>query len=172
MTKKKIFISVGIFLVISIIVILNTKTVMNSFEYPEKMPEDFNFIVKLNSNEYCINTYDNTFSKSINWDKDTIINYRISNSEKKRIYKLIKEYNIIKYPNYFTPSTHIKVSPSFDYYFKSTFDSINVEINWKFNTESKEKEATQLMDFLYRIFDNILKEEQIKKLPETKRISL
>ena len=71
---------------------------MTSYEYPEKMPEDFNFIVKLNSNEYCINTYNNTFSKSINWDKDTIINYKISNLEKNRVYQLIKEYNIIKYP--------------------------------------------------------------------------
>ena len=171
MTKKKVFISVGILLVISIILILNTKRVMTSYEYPEKMPEDFNFIVKLNSNEYCINTYDNTFSKSINWDKDTIINYKISNLEKNRVYQLIKEYNIIKYPNYFTPSTHVIVNPSFDYYFKSTFDSINVEIDWEFNTESKEKEAKLLKDFLYRIFDNILKEEDIKNLPETKRVS-
>jgi hypothetical protein len=106
MTKKKIFIAVGILLVVSIVVILNTKRVMTSYEYPEKMPKDFNFIVKLNSNEYCINTYDNTFSKSINWDKDTIKNYKISDSEKRRVYQLIKEYNIIKYPNYFTPPTH------------------------------------------------------------------
>jgi hypothetical protein len=172
MTKKKIFIAVGILLVVSIVVILNTKRVMTSYEYPEKMPKDFNFIVKLNSNEYCINTYDNTFSKSINWDKDTIKNYKISDSDKRRVYQLIKEYNIIKYPNYFTPPTHINVSPSFDYYFKSTFDSINVEINWKFNTESKEKEAILLKDFLYRIFDNILKEEQIKNLPETVRLAM
>ena len=171
MTKKKIFISLGILLAISIIVILNTKRVMKSYGYPEKMPKDFNFIVKLNSDEYCINSYDNTFSKSINWDKDTIINYKVSDSEKRRIYQLIKEYNIIKYPNYFTPSTHIIVSPSFDHYFKCTFDSINFEINWEFNTESEEKEAKLLRDFLYKIFDNILKEKQIKNLPETKRIS-
>ena len=36
MTKKKVFISVGTLLVISIILILNTKRVMTSYEYPEK----------------------------------------------------------------------------------------------------------------------------------------
>ena len=171
MTKKKVFISVGILLVISIILILNTKRVMTSYEYPEKMPKDFNFIVKLNSNEYCINTYNNTFSKSLNWNKDTIISYKIGDLEKSRVYQLIKEYNIIKYPNYFTPPTHLIVNPSFDYYFKSTFNSINVEINWEFNTESKEKDAKLLKGFLYGIFDNILKDEDIKNLPETKRVS-
>ena len=171
MTKKKVFVSGGILLVISIIVILNTKRVMTSYEYPEKMPKDFNFIVKLNSNEYCINTYNNTFSKSLNWNKDTIISYKIGDLEKSRVYQLIKEYNIIKYPNYFTPPTHLIVNPSFDYYFKSTFNSINVEINWEFNTESKEKDANLLKSFLYGIFDNILKDENIKNLPETKRVS-
>ena len=67
MTKKEIFISLGILFVISIIVILSDKRVMTSYEYPEKMPEDFNFIVKLNSNEYSINTYENTLSKSVIW---------------------------------------------------------------------------------------------------------
>ena len=169
MTKNKILISIGILLVVSLVIILNTKKIMKTYQYPEKMPTDFNFIAKIIDNEYSINTYNNTFSKTINFGKDTIISFKISNNEKKRIYNLIKEYNIIKYPNYFTPPTHIIKSNSFDYYFKCTFDSINVEINWEFNTESEEKDATNLMNFLIQIFDNILEDKRIKDLPESER---
>jgi len=172
MTKKKIFIAIGILLAISIIVILNTKRVMTSYEYPEEMPSDFNFVANVESSKYVLDTYNNVFSKSLNWSKDTIIHYKISEIEKRRIYNLIKENDIIKYPNYFAPPTHVSVMPSFDYYFKCTFDSINVEINWEYNTESEEKEAKQLRDFIYSTFDSILTEERIKNLPESERTSL
>ncbi len=172
MTKNKILISIGILFAISLVIFLNNKKVMTSYQYPEKMPTDFNFIAKINDNEYSINTYNNTFTKTINWEKDTIIAFKISNNEKLRIYNLIKEYDIIKYPNYFTPPTNIIIRPTFDYYFKCTFDSIDVEINWKFNTESEEKDATILRNFLLQIFDNIMLDKRIKNLPKTERISI
>ena len=172
MIKKKTLIYLGLLLIILIVIVLNIKKTMYSFEYPEKIPKDFNFIAKITSGKYSINTYNNTFSKSINWDKDTVLYYKINDNEKRRIYDLIKEYNIIRYPNYFTPPTHRRIMPSFDYYFKCTFDSINVEINWEYNTESEEKKAQQLRDFLFQIFENILEEERIKNLPKTERISM
>ena len=102
---------------------------MTSYEYPDRMPKNFNFIAKLENNYYTINTYNNTFSKSLEWDKETIISYKISNKEKKRVFELIKENDIISYPNYFTPSTHVIIRPTENYYFKCTYNSANIEIN-------------------------------------------
>ena len=171
MKKRNIFITIGILLFALLIFIIGHKRMMFTYKYPKEMPSDFNFVAKVESNKYVIDTYNNTLSKSINWDKDTIIHYEISESDKRRIFNLLKENDIIKYPNYFTPPTHYQIMPSFDYFFKCTFDSINVEINWEFNTESEEKEAKKLRVFLYQIFDNILENEQIKKLPKSKRVA-
>jgi len=172
MKKRNILITIGILLFVFLIIIFSYKKVMFTYEYPEEMPSDFDFVAKVESSEYVIDTYNNTFSKSLNWDKDTIIHYNISDNEKKRIYNLVKENDIIKYPNYFAPPTHYKIMPSFDYYFKCTFNSINVEINWEYNTESEDKEAKQLRGFIHSIFDNILIEEQIENLPNSERISM
>ena len=172
MIKKIILVSIAVLLMISLIIFLNISKVVYSYEYPEKMPTDFNFIAKIESNEYTINTYNNTFSKSLDWGKDTIISFKIGDNDKNRIYNLIKEYNIIKYPHYYAPPTKRRIMPSFDHYFKCTFDSIDVEIKWEFNTESREKDAEKLTDFLFLIFENVAKDEQIKNLPEARMFQL
>lgn len=160
-----------VIIIIFLTTIYGCQRAMNTFNYPEKMPEDFNFIAKINSQEYTINTFDNEFRKSLQWGKDTVIEFKINEFEKRRIYQLIKDYDIVKYPNYFTPPTHVKIDPNFNHYFKTTFDSINVEINWEFNTESEESEAKKLNEFFFEVFKNILENEQIKQLPKSERVS-
>ena len=171
MKNIKIIIFSSLFL-ISFIGILTYKKNMYVFTYPDKVLANFNFIAKLNSSEYVLNTYNNTFSKGLTWEKDTIINFKISNEEKIRIYNLMKEINIVEYPNYYAPPTHIRVSPSFDFYFKCSFEAINIEINWEFNIESEIEKAVKLRKFLHSIFENILNDPKIKNLPESERISM
>lgn len=84
----------------------------------------------------------------------------------------MKKINIIRYPNYFVPKTKIRVFPSGDYYFKCTFNQIEFEIKWYENTESEQKNAKELMSFLYSIFENILEDNRVKNLPESKRYRL
>jgi hypothetical protein len=171
--KKKKYISI-LLIVIAIIVIrlFYYEKIYYEFEYPEKMPDNFNFIVEINHNDYILNTHKNEFTKGITWKKDTVLNYELSKVEKNRIYNLMKDINIIEYPNYYAPKTYLSITPSPVYYFKCEFDNIEIEINWKYNTESEQEKAVKLRDFIYSIFEKILEEKEIKNLPKSTRYRL
>ena len=149
--------------------IINANKYHFNFEYSEKVPEDFNFIAKINYTDLILDTYKNEFSKGITWEKDTVISYKLSNSEKQRIYELMKKIDIVNYPNYFAPKTNWIIHPSNTYYFKCEFDSVKVEVRWVYHTDSETEDAIKFRNFMYSIFENILQEEEIKKLPETYR---
>jgi hypothetical protein len=138
---------------------------------PKKMPDDFNFLAKYGYlYGYEVNTYQNTFTKSIRWNSDTLINFSFSDKQKSLIYKEIKRYRILNYPTDFIPTSRIKSIPAPSYYLKFTINGIEKVIIWETNTESDRCKATHLR----KVFDVIVSftklDSTILKLPEDTRV--
>jgi len=136
----------------------------------EKMPDDFDFIAKYGiAEENTINTFNNTFTKKINWDKDTTISLSFPYEEKEKVYQKIKRYAIGKLPGTFEPESNRKVSPSPTYYLRFKMNGTIHEILWETNTLSKEESAKKLRAIFTQINNYLKGQEVITNLPEDKR---
>lgn len=136
----------------------------------EKMPDDFDFIAKYGiAEENAINTFDNTFTKKIDWDKDTTISLSFPNKEKEKVYRKIKRYAIEELPVTFEPESNMDVSPSPTYYLMFKMNGSVHEIKWETNTYSKEKKAKRLRAIYTQINSYLKGQEAIGNLPEDER---
>lgn len=160
------------YILLSFLSILFTGCIDKSYNYPTEMPDDFNFIAKINSDEYTIDTYNNRLTKTLDWDKDTVITYELTDLEKERIYKIFVKIDIYNYPKEFAPTSRGRILPSFEFHMKTTFNSNTKEIIWVENTESKIRKARKLRKVFNEIFKNILEDERIRMLPEDERAFL
>lgn len=142
------------------------------FDYPDNMPEDFNFIAKLGSGHYKIDTYNNTLTKSIEMGKDTTINYVFPQKGKEKIFKNLKQIDIYKYPGNYSPTSTVQTLPASEYYFSSNINGETINIDWVENTCSETKEARNLMGIFNEIFKIINEDKKVKELPESKIRSL
>lgn len=133
------------------------------------MPIDFNFEVSLGTDSYRIDTYKETYTKAIDWEKDTMITLRLTREEKELIYETIRKIDIYKYPENYAPTSTISVSPSFSFTIKITMDGIDHSINWTENTESETKDAKSLRKLFEVITEQIENHKEIKELPESER---
>jgi hypothetical protein len=140
-----------------------------STNYPETMPNDFNFISNIADSSYVLDTYKAKLTKKIDWELDTAISYRLSLAEKQKIYTILKEIDIYRYPPNYAPTTRVRLRPSFSYQFEFTLNGGDYKINWKENTESETKDAKELRNLFREIQSDIEKDSQVKKLPESKR---
>ncbi len=141
-------------------------------DYPDAMPKDFNFVMKIHNSSYIIDTYKNTLTKAIDWDKDTTISFHFSDKEKLKQYKNLTELDIYKYPPNYAPTTTIQKSPSLDYFLSFTMNGIEWTINWTENTESEIKDAKKLRNLFLELLEYIEKDERVKKLPQSERAFL
>ena len=163
----KIFaISIAIVQMIVLLIIFGVKKRIGS--YPERMPEDFNFVASFWTDSYKIDTNKNIYTKALNWEADTIISLCLTNEEKELIYKK-KKIDIYKYPHNYAPTSTISVSPSFSFSIKVSINGHDHSINWTENTESKNKDAKRLMELFENITEQIEKHEEVKRLPKSKR---
>jgi hypothetical protein len=144
--------------------------VQQNSKYPSNMPEDFNFIAEIKSNTFVVDTYKNTLTKSIDWDKDTVISFEFPQYEKVKVFNILKEINILNYPKNFSPKSTIRIFPGFLYRFKFTMKSIEYEVDWKVNTESEVPDAKELKKLFEDIMLYIEKDQRVKNLPESKRV--
>ncbi|NPD45463.1 hypothetical protein [Lentimicrobium sp. S6] len=163
MRKKKLF---GL-LAIGLIVMFGCE--QRSSDYSDSMPDDFNFIANIADNSYIFDTYRGKLTKTIDWKRDTTISYQLPIGEKQKIYKLLKNIDIYKYPLNYAPTSTVKISPTFSYCFKFTINGIDHKINWKENTESEIKEARELRKLFLEIQNILEKDELIIELPLSKR---
>ncbi len=135
-----------------------------------KLPDDFNFIARYGiAEENSINTFDNTFTKKINWDRDTTISLTFPLEEKKKVYNKIMNYAIKELSDNYKPKSTTDISPSPTYYLLFKMNGTIYEITWETNTFSEEKEAKKLRA-LFTHIDNYLKEQEvIANLPDDER---
>lgn len=143
-----------------------------STNYPETMPNDFNFISNIAESSYILDTYKDKLTKTIDWELDTTISYQLSLAEKQNIYSILKEIDIYHYPQNYNPTTRVRVRPSFSYQFEFTLNGVDYKINWKENTESDTWDAKKLRKLFREIKNTLEKDDQVKKLPEDKRAFL
>jgi hypothetical protein len=137
--------------------------------YPDTMPNDFNFISNIADGEYILDTYKSKLTKTIDWDTDTTISYKIPFAEKQKIYKILKKIDIFQYPENYAPTSKKDVFPSFTYRFEFTMNDIDYKINWQENTESEIKDARELRKLFIEIQKYLENDYIIKELPESKR---
>lgn len=143
-----------------------------STKYPKTMSNDFNFISNIADSSYVLDTYKDRLTKKIDWALDTTISYQLSIAEKQRVYKILKEIDIYKYPENYNPTSTVEVFPSFSYQFEFTLNGVDYKINWKENTESDTKDAKELRNLFLEIQNMIEKDSKVKKLPKSKRAFL
>lgn len=144
---------------------------ISCFMNKEEMPDDFNFIATYGiAEENNINTFDSTFTKRINWDKDSTIALIFPINEKQKIFNLIRDFEIEKYPIDFQPKPNKDISPSPTYYFLFEMNGIIYEINWEINTSSNERRAMKLSDIFFHIDNYIKNENAYLCIPEDERI--
>ena len=167
--RNNIKILIGI-LAIGLIGVLGCER--RSSNYPDSMPNDFNFISNIEDNSYILNTYTNKLTKTIDWEQDTTIAYQLPFKEKQKIYALLKQIDIYKYPENYAPVSTINVSPTFSYHFEFTLNEVDYKINWKENTESEIRDARRLRKLFFEIRNMIEKDEEVRNLPESKRVFL
>lgn len=155
------------FVIIGLVIISGCER--KSTKYPVTMSNDFNFISNIADSSYVLDTYRDKLTKKIDWALDTTISYQLSVAEKQRIYKILKQIDIYKYPQNYNPTSTVKVFPSFSYQFEFTLNGVGYKINWKENTESDTKDAKELRNLFLEIQIIIEKDSIVKKLPESKR---
>lgn len=144
----------------------------SGFDYPETMPNDFNFVAKLGNGHYKIDTYNNTLTKTIDINKDTTINYQFPQKGKEKIFKILRQIDICKYPENYAPTSVKQILPTYEYYFSFSINGQTQKIKWVENTNSEIKEAKKLMGIFDEIFRIINDDNTVKRLPESKIYSL
>jgi hypothetical protein len=168
--KKIVLISSILFLTLIIFIVFNIKSVSTS--YPDQIPNDFDFEIQLDSKLYVVNSYQNTLSKGLNWDYDTIISFQVTKEWKEEIYNKLVKMDISKYPENYAPTTTKRVYPSFEYSIVYTLNGATNTINWIENTDSNEKEAKALRSFFESVYKDLIAHKDVQDLPESERITL
>jgi hypothetical protein len=134
------------------------------------MPSDFNFIAKFGiMKQNTVNTFDSTYTRSFDWNKDTIVIFTLSEKQKELIYKKIKRFKIEEFPYIFEPESSMEISPSPTYYLKFKFEGTEKEILWEKNVYSKEKNAEHLRSIFLEISSFVSQSKIIQRLPEDVR---
>ena len=169
--NKKVVVLLIVLISLILIVFFGYKKT-TGVNYKKEMTTDFNFLAKVYHDTYTIDTYSNTLTKLIDWESDTIITFHVSNEFREKIYHILRDIDIYKYPKNYAPTSTIRVSPSSSYYLKFTIDSDTTVINWTENTESEKKDAKKLRYLFSTIYDYLEQDERIKALPDSKRAFL
>jgi hypothetical protein len=143
--------------------------VKRSANYPNTMPNDFNFIMKIENSTYVIDTYRSTLTKTIDWETDTAISYQLTQKEKEKIFNTLKSIDIYKYPEDYAPTSTKTASPSYSYYLKFTINKKEYEISWKENTESEVEDARNFRRLFQEFKKFIEEDERVETLPKSKR---
>ncbi|HZL08599.1 MAG TPA: hypothetical protein VFC65_01265 [Prolixibacteraceae bacterium] len=161
--------SIGV-LIIGLTILLGC--VQKSTSYPDTMPNDFNFVLDVGHSSYVLDTYNNKLTKAIDWELDTTISYQLPLNERQRIYKILKNIDIYKYPENYAPTSTVTILPTAPYVFEFTLNGVDSKINWEENTESETKDAKELRKLFFEVVSTFEKDGRVKSLPESKRAFL
>jgi len=138
--------------------------------FSPRMPNDFNFIAIYGSmKQNTVNTFNNTYTRTYDWDNDTIVPFALSDEQKELIYRKIKRFKIEEFPNTFEPKSNIEVSPSPTFYLKFKIKGFDKEIIWETNVYSKESNAKHLRSIFSEIENFVNQNKIIQELPEDVR---
>lgn len=164
-TFKKIVLSVVF--VFSLSLILASCNANN--QMPENKPSDFNFVLNYGVDaKNQLDTQKEMFTKDMVMDPSVTTTLKLTDEEMDEIYTLMKNINILNYPDNFNPFSNSDQTPYSTYSFKIIVNGKEKNINWKDESGSNNKEAVDLRNLIKRIQEIIYSKDEYKKLPEAK----
>ena len=143
-----------------------------SFDYKSQMPKDFNFVANYYGGAYILDTYHQKLTVALDWNKDTVLPFRLTNEEKKHIYDVMCDIDIYQYPQDYGPTSKVIVDPSPDFNLKFTLDTVTCTINWEENTWSETRAARNLRKLFEQFSEIIEKDKRVQALPKSRRAVL
>lgn len=136
-------------------------------QLPEKKPSDFNFVLNYGVNaKNQLDTPKGTYTKDMVTAPSVTTTLKLSDEEMNEIYTVMRNINILSYPDNFNPKSNMFQNPFQTYSIKIIANGKEKNIYWKDESVSNSKEAVKLRDLIKRIHEIISTKEEYKKLPE------
>ncbi len=168
--KKSVFFKIC--LVICFTLTLYNCDQHSGFDYPEKAPEDFNFIAIWRFEGKVIDSSQGVFQQALSFDSDTTISFNFTGSQKEKIFQNLKGIDVFGYPEDFEPPTSTFVLPASNFYLEVEINGVRRKINWEENIYSSTEKAIRLRGF-FELLDKLLEAHpKIQELPEDDRLFL
>lgn len=146
---------------------------------PEEMPKDFELVFSYGvfqaKAHNGIDTINNKIYKDLVMDGLGTVDYEISKENLKMIYKILREADILSYPNPFKPKysdqaelgSQRMVLPNLEYHLSFVCDGVDHEMYWNDTNDSEAKLAVKLRDALKQISNLFESTEEYQGLPPT-----
>ncbi|AQM60135.1 hypothetical protein [Clostridium baratii] len=132
-------------------------------------PDDFNFVLKYGiQGKNQIDTFKSTYFKDMASEDSKEINLKLSDKDMDEIYSIMKDINILEYPDVFKPKSETNSKPYEEFYLKVLVNGKEKVIDWTEDNNSQSDEAVKLRKLFKRIHEIISTKEEYKDLPDTK----
>lgn len=136
---------------------------------PEKRPDDFNFVLKYGIQaKNQIDTFKSIYVKDMVNEDSKEINLKLSDKDMDEIYSIMKDIDILEYPDVFKPKSKISSKPYEEFYFKVLVNGKEKVIEWPEDNDSQSDEAVKLRKLFKRIHEIISTKEEYKALKDAK----
>lgn len=156
----------GFVLFIFMLTACSANKLQNS-KLPEKKPSDFNFILNYGVNaKNQLDTQKGIYTKDMVTVPSVTTTLKLSDEEMNEIYKVMKNINILSYPDNYSPKSNIWQTPFQTYIIKVIVNGKEKNIYWKDESVSQSKEAVNLRNLFKRIHEIVSAKEEYKKLPK------
>lgn len=141
----------------------------SSNKLQEKRPDDFNFVLKYGIQcKNQIDTFKSTYVKDMVSEDSKEINLKLSDEDMDEIYSIMKDINILEYPDVFKPKSEASSKPYEEFYIKVLVNGKEKVIDWPEDNNSQSDEAVKLRKLFKRIHEIISTKEEYKALPHAK----
>lgn len=141
----------------------------SSNKLQEKRPDDFNFVLKYGiQGKNQIDTFKSTYVKDMVSEDSKEINLKLSDEDMDEIYSIMKDINILEYPDVFKPKSETSSKPYEEFYLKVLVNGKEKVIDWPEDNNSQSDEAVKLRKLFKRIHEIISTKEEYKALPHAK----
>lgn len=157
-------------LIFTLLIFILTACIINKLHknrLPEKKPSDFDFVLNYGINaENQLDTQNGTYTKDMIKDPSVTTTLKLTDEEMNEIYVLMKDINLLNYPDNFSPKSNIYRTPFKTYSIKIIANSKEKNIYLKDENVSNTIEAVKLRNLFKKIHEIISVKEEYKKLPE------
>lgn len=144
----------------------------SGFDYPEKLPEHFDFKAVWHFEGKVIDSSQGLFRQALSFDTDTTVSFELTQSQKEKTYQVLKRIDIFGYSESFAPPSLMSVFPSSGFYLEVEINGVRRKINWEENVYSSTEKAIRLRGFFELLDELLVAHPEIQELPEDDRLFL
>lgn len=134
---------------------------------PETMPGDFGFVLDygvLEKNQ--LDTVNGTYTKDLILAPPVSTDLVVSDAKMAEIYQMMRDIDILSYPEIFTVSSDVHMTPYQSYSITITCGGKTKSIHWDDESGSSETKARKLRDLFTRIHEIVSETDEYRLLPE------